>query len=830
MLSAIVLFALSPIVDEGRDRLTDGDARGAMIRAEQAIRADPSDAQARVLLAEALLVLGEADRAEKMAGAALRDGAGDAARLVQAEALYTLGRFAEAETIAAEASEAVGDPRRAAVLGLARAELSLLDERPEAALSALGTVVTVPSFARRAELVAARAQYARGDLVRAQRLLDNLIAADDLSFPALLLRARVALRSGDAARARQLADAMLTRDPGNVSAGAVAIEAALRLGDRTGARAVLATLEPLGDDPRPAYLGALILLEEGKVREAGDVIAPIEGWLSTVDGGAVLIARVRAETGRTSQAEKVLRDRLRRDPADVAAAATLINVLDNAGKRARGDEVLEQALRAAADAPALVSLAAERMIAAGKPDAGLALLAEQDPARAQLLKALFGGDAAAAPRSALTESYLALRSGDTQRAMAAAQRALSAERSPAALNLLAAAQARSGDSSAARESLNEAIERAPDFLAPIANLAALDGGPDALLIGLERAFESGARSPSILSRLATERFVTGRTDEALDAARAAAIDGDPAAALLLARLRLAAGVEAAPGLAALMAAHPTDPAVIMPAAGLLEGAGRAASAAPALLRLARHTREAGHYLAAAAAADAAGDKRGAALAARSALKQNPGAAPAVLAVVIYDTKLLGVEAGLAVANDAPADRVRLRAAAFETAGQAAKARDLLLSNTASLSSAGHLDLLRLATGTDDEAAAIDALRAWADRHPDDVGVLVALGATYGAANRTTLAEDALRRGLAARPNDPVLSNNLAALRADSDLAGALTLSRAAYAQAPQRAAIAQTYAELLAKTGQADDAARILRRARLGAPTDPDLSATLAGL
>ena len=39
-LSAILLAA-SPATDDARARLEEGDARGAMIRAEQAVRADP---------------------------------------------------------------------------------------------------------------------------------------------------------------------------------------------------------------------------------------------------------------------------------------------------------------------------------------------------------------------------------------------------------------------------------------------------------------------------------------------------------------------------------------------------------------------------------------------------------------------------------------------------------------------------------------------------------------------------------------------------------------------------------------------------------------------
>ena len=825
MLAAALFLALSPIVDDGRERLAEGDARGAMIRAEQAVRADPSDAEARVLLAQALLALGEADRAEKMAGAALRDGAGDAGRLALAEALYTLGRFADAE---AAAEAAAPSDARAALLGLARAELALGRGEPEAALGALRDAIAADGFERRAELAAARAQYARGDLVRAQRLLDGLTRADDASFPALLLQSRVALRSGDAARAARLTDAMLARDPGNVSAGAVAIEAALRLGDAEKARAVHASLAPLGEDPRPAYLGALILLSEGRTRQAGDAIAPIEGWLATIDGGAVMMARVRQELGRTGQAEKILRDRLRDAPSDVAAAAMLVDVLDGAGKAARADEVLEDATRANPDAPVLAALRAERLIAAGRADEGLGLLEAQDPARAALLSALFGGDAAARPSSHLAASYAALRRGDAGGARAAAERAVAEDRSPAALNLLAAALMREGDAAGARAALEEAIEAEPDFLAPIANLARLEGGEDALLAGLERAAAAGADGATVLGQLAAERFAAGRTADAIEAARAAAETDDPEARLLLARLLIADGQDAKPVLLALLGDAPDAPGTVMVAASLLEATDDAGAAAPALSGLARRTGDPRHHLAAAAASAAAGDDRAAALAARAARKAAPDDPRTAAALIERETKLLGLEAGLAV-EAAPLSTPHARALALAASGDEAVARRVLLA-AEELDGRALTDLLGFARGTPDEGAAVDALAAHTRDDPGDVTALVALGAALTEAGRDTLAEDALRRALAAAPNDPVLLNNLASLRAERDPAGALVLARRAHARAPGMAAIAETYADLLAANGDRAGAARALRRARLAAPGDAGLAARVTAL
>ena len=819
---------------DGEARLSAGDARGAMIRFEEAVRADPGDATARRRLAEALLLLGEADRAEKMARAARRDAAGgaarDAAALVHAEALLALRRFADAE---AAAEAAAGSPERAGLLALARAERALRGGEPEAALRLLPAAVRVPTLRTRAELIAARAQYARGDLVRARRLTERVLETDADAFDALLLRARLALRAGDTGRAGALADAMLERDPGNVSAGAIAIEASLRRGETERARAYHRALAPLDEaDPRPAYLAALIALAEGKPRAAGDAIAGIEPWLRGVDGGAVLIARIKTANGRPAQAERTLRARLLVAPDDAAARAQLVDVLDATGKAEAADDLLAEGLTRDPGDPRLVSRRAERLMREGRADEATRLLAELDPARASLTAALSsagGGQVEAAGGDALLAAYAALRRGEARGALNAARQAVEATgRGPVALNLLAAAQAASGDETAARRTLDEVIARDPDYLAAIANRAALTGSDAALLHGLRAAREAGATGVSVLTALATEAWAHGAPDEAVEAARAAG--NDPSALLLLARLLVLTGEDPSDTLAVLMRGHADAPGVLLPAAALLEARGEAGAAAAPLDRLARRNPDPRLALAAASALEAAGQDARALQVLTRARAAAPGDPRLAERAVMIAARGADEEAVAAVIADALRDGA-LTAAQAEAARLAARGRPdeaatVLLGEPESPQSV--VRALGLARGTQTRRDAAEAAARLAERRPGDAALLLALGGARLDAGDAAGAEAAWSQALAARPGDPILLNNLADLRGRDAPAAGLPLARDAYAAAPGEPAVAQTYARLLAETGEAARARLVLRRALLSAPTDGGLRAALA--
>lgn len=800
-------------------QLAAGKARSAMLGFEEAIARNPDDIPARLGLSQALILLGDFDRAEKMARVVLRRGPDAAAGLVVAEALYGLDDLTAAEAMLEQA----GPPADRAALGsLIAAERLFRAGDATGALRIIGPAARHPRFKVPARYLGARAQYARGDYVRAQQLVDIIIATGGPSVPAQLLQAQLALRSGDFDRAQTLAEATMRDDEGNVSAGAIAIEALLRRGEAAEARQVLGRLAPTSpNDPRPAYLQALVLAAEGKTSDAATVAGPIEVWLVDAPGGAAFLGGLWVDLERFAQAEHLLSRRLRVAPEDGAARVLLARVLDATERAGEADQLLASATAAADASPFLLRLAAARLIGRDRPDEALALLARAEAAAARGVPALRQDDGQQFVRGtekadALAMAVAALGAGDQQAAMAAATRVSAMlPDDPLAQNLLAAAELRAGDNAGASARLDRIIKTHPDFLAAILNRAALDAAPQALRQHLEAAVAAGATGPSVLGQLAIERFVDGDTKGAIDMARKAQAAGEPSA--LLARLQMAQGDKA--GAIATLNALAADADT---------GAARA--------RIGRLLLEAG---------DARGAQTllrpvtGAPLDARTAdalvaLERRLGPEVAALATIKASLERAPDDADLrsafyraeAVLTPAVA-RKRILAEPVPAGGASLAEQAELLA----LAGARGAALTRISSAPPDVATAgvwaglvesqaeraqlLETLVKVAGQYPEQPALNLVLSGVALDAGDLRLAETAAQRALLASPGDPFALNNLALARAPADAKGALALATQAYQTAPGIGAIADTYARLLRENGRADLAARVAARQAL---------------
>ena len=812
---ALEAAAASPL-EEGYLKLDEGEPRAAMIRFEQALRANPDDMAARLGLSQALVRMGAFERAEKMARVVQRRAPSEEVSLVLAEALFGQSKFDEAK----RAIGSVADGADAQALrALMTAEEALLQAQPAVALQGLGPALDHDRLGRLAQLSAARAQYMRGDLVRARRLVETLTVDGDRAIPALTLRARLALRSGDPARAKALADDLLAVDPSNVAAGAIGVEAALRAGDKDSARAVLATLEPQQpNDPRPAYLEALILLEEGKVSEAATVVGPIEPWLTGYAGGATLLAEIKQATGRTAQAETILRERLARAPGDSGARQGLVTLYRDTDKVTQASEVLEEGLALTPADPGLLQLKAQLALANGQYEAAEAAVAKAsgtDIALAQFL----GSGTNDVP---LLEALAALQGRDTDLALAKAQRAVVASPGdPLALNLLAAAQARAGDTSSAKATLDGLIAAHPDFLAAILNRASLNEGDDPLRPVLEAAREAGAKSEAVLTRLAEEHYVAGDTPKSLALIRGI-VAGDPADGNRLWAGRLFF-VQNHKSKAVTFLSGITNPTMASDAARLLLALGEAEEAA----RLASLSDDAALR---AEALRAMGQQDDANLLLEEAFRAQP--TDAALAIAWLE--------GLAGANiDAALQQLNSDKALAPYRGPVMEARLLSLAGKdkaawAALdrapktmpSFAVAATLPRMEGQTQ---ALIKDLVTYTDAYPTDLSALLLLSGIAVDVGDKKRAEAALAAALTVSPGNPFALNNLALARRASDPEGALALAERAFRLAPQNPSITETYADFLKQNGNVEKARRLVRRARLSAPLDEGLATWAQG-
>ncbi|ADM10152.1 TPR domain protein [Parvularcula bermudensis HTCC2503] len=802
--------------------------RETMLRWELTVRAEPDNTDARIELARAHLALGDADRAEKMAAAVLLREDRPAARLILAEAQFRQGRSEEALTTLDGGQRLSGgsaDLAQPSLRTVIEAEKAVTDGKPQLALEKLEALPQKGAYASMGKMIAARAHYALGDLLAARSAIDTIIGGDGESMTALLFKAQIALRSGDYGAALRLARGIDAIDPGNVTAGVIAVEALLRIGDEATAQTTITDLAAANpDDPRPTYLKALLLAEQGQMKQAADTVSSIEPWLERREGGAVFLARLKLAEQRPAQAEQLLRARLREQATDIAARQLLVSILDERGEEAEAARVLERGLAFAPRHPVLLRLKADRLIDAGEIDAAAAVLAPLGGAANQWL-ALLDRDG---DPDLFTQVLTAIRAGEDEEVLRlAAENTAQIPTDPVTGNLLAGALAQTGEVEAARQLLDRIIAAHPDELVLIANRAQLDPDADALVTALERAVEAGARDPDIYEALGRERYVLGEIDQALEAAQRAAEAKEARLAqrTLPGRLLLAAGradaaqkalravdlretdsaaeraslakllLADAPDSAAIAAADLDGPGAVILRAQIEKARGRSDSARTLLVQgMATYPLDA--PLAEAALIDLATTDLSAAMTALEETRAIPTSLKESLALKLFWEAKDRVAFAEALASATPSLPL------FTVRARLAEANDRL-------SLLGDLEAYVLAT-------------------PNDRGARLLLGALALEMDRDGLAEKALTTALADTPGDPLLLNNLALARADRAPQDALRLAKEAYMAAPTSADIASTYAQMLTATGDAARAGRVARRALILHPERRDLDAYAA--
>jgi len=234
----------------GRWLVEEGRLAQALPLLNQALRADPRDAEARAALAEARLRAGQAAEA-----LALADGGGPTEDLrllvVRAEALGLLGRWREVPGAWAQVVQrAGGHPGVAerAARGLLRAD------RPEAAVAALDGVPDEGPRGADRRVLRAIAVHQRGRGAECALQLGPLDALGDLSLEGRLLLGELLGALGRTAEAEATLEPLLADPAGEDRARAALGAVRLRAGDADGAGLLLDPLVAGGRAPPSALV------------------------------------------------------------------------------------------------------------------------------------------------------------------------------------------------------------------------------------------------------------------------------------------------------------------------------------------------------------------------------------------------------------------------------------------------------------------------------------------------------------------------------------------------------------------------------------------------
>jgi putative PEP-CTERM system TPR-repeat lipoprotein len=475
-----------------------GDHRAAIIELKNVAQQQPDNGEARLLLGQSSLVVGDAPSAEKELRKALEFKQPPAlvapllaqALLEQDKPNKVIEEFGgmKLETPQAEAElrARVGEAQ------LRTRELKEAGASFEAALTADPTNV-------RAQLGKSRLLALRGDTTQAGALVAKVIAANPKSAEALTLQGELKLFAGDREGALASLEQAVAANPNYANARfeLISVLIAERKFDAAAAQ-VEAARAALGPDLRLLYVDALIAVGKKDYSKARGLAQQLLQRAPEHVPTLVLSGGVELEEKQYASAEATLQRALRLAPQHAGARALLVRSYLASNQPARAMEAAQPFLAsgAAVDAPTQM-LIAETYLANGQLkqaahffDAASKSPQEQPLARVRLGQiAMVKGDleggirlleTAVADEGAPVQADLALiagytRSGESAKALQVAQGLVKKQpNSPMAYQVLGAVHGSRKEYAAARAAFDKALSINPAYLPAAAGLAQLD--------------------------------------------------------------------------------------------------------------------------------------------------------------------------------------------------------------------------------------------------------------------------------------------------------------------------------------------------------------------
>jgi putative PEP-CTERM system TPR-repeat lipoprotein len=841
---------------DARGYLDQRDYKAAVIQLRNALQEDPEHGEARLLLGETYLRIGDPLAAEK-----------------------ELSRARELK-----------QPRARWLIPLGRA---LLMSGRAGEVIKLGQDAADPPELQ-ADLITLQAQalLAGGDAQRAEAQFDAALRLAPTQVEARLGKARVMLQAGKKAEATALIDLVLKDAPQNVEAWLIRGEIHRISGERDAALAAFSKAVELDPYHLPARLGrGTMLLMAGKGDDALKDIEhvrsrapnlPLANYLHALIlynrqdiAGAetalqlalkydpdhlpslLLSGTLHYQQDQLNQAEEALRHYTKAQPKHAEALALLGATLIKKKEPQQAIELLKTALEQDPDQPRLLALLGSAQLQAGKSADGLATLerASQlapDAAaiHAQLaLGRLSQGNA----EGAVTDLQKAVDIGgvaqadvllvmarlhkkDFDAAIKTAQ-ALAQKQPKDALphNLMGAAYIGKQQPAEARRAFEQALTLQPGFAPAQLNLARLDQiekKPEDARRRYQEVLTQDPDNLAALLALAALEQQSNKPSEALKwlekahAGNHAALE--PALALVDHHLRQNEPLKALEVARTLNDARPKDPAALS-ALGMAQLAagmdGSAVTTYTALTELAPKSAQA-HFLLAQASLKR-GDQSPARAALARALELQPDHLGAQLALIQLETKASQWDAALRIAGDIQKQRPK-EAVGYQAAGDIERARkrypEALAAYDAAfkLTPGAELALRRYETqlAAKNPAAAQAVLADWLKDHPDDANLRMFYGQSLQQSGERARAREEYSRVLKTQPNNLVVLNNLAWLHyEDGDAAGGVRYAEQAYQQGgAEHAEIADTLGWLLISNGQTERGLVLVQEALAKAP------------
>ena len=860
-----------------REALEKREYRAAEIALKNALKRDPENAEARLLLAEGHLRFGD-------------------------------GRAADTQLKKAAAG---GMPESR--LLFPRQQAAMLQRKYEAVL-ALDISTLKPAeypLSLRADLAAIQgdAELGLGNYEAAAARYEAAMALVPNNASARVGQAQIAVRTKDLGKALSLArqatvDAPgyapawslvgdLTSQAGDLDAAEAAYTKAIDLRDTNrqdllgralvhvskrnleAARSDAKYLKRQGFDlPHGAFARGVILLQEGRLDQARGEFERVLANSPDFIIAACYLGRANAANNQYEQAAAQLGrcfkyyggiNFIRRLYASVLLLNHRVNeaeevlgpLVERGTPESLDTELLAQIKLAGGDPRSAIDLMrrileADESSAAAHRSLGIALLAAgESKASGDAFKAAENLEAAEAGSEAqengrLLEAKAFIDGGQPALAIPRLQELIA--KNPTArrpVNFLALAFLRNGERDKAKAVLSEFLQRDPDYVLGATNLARLHAGDqefDQAISVLQRMNDREPGNPSIVGLLVACETAAGapsRAESHLEKALKLS-PAEPGLLIVKARFEKSQGrrEDALATYSKLAERKQVDPAWLRELRELQVASGYLPQAIETARRLAdMPAPDARDQLALEQLQIRIGDNLGSAQTLKKALAANPD----VLAIRVANLQALLRANDLSAAREEmntlrkrledkmPPELALLEAGLLGKEGNIAAAR-ALAQKTLAGSPSGQvvIEIARLQGSLGQPEAAIETLETWTAKHPDDATVAFVLADAYAKRGRTKEAIARYESLLERAPKQPWALNNLAWLLRNSAPKRALVLASEALALAPDSAAILDTNGTLLAGQGQLEPALKHFREAIKLAPESPEIRLHLA--
>jgi len=873
--SSLVLLGLvacgepSPqeLLASARRALAEHDHKSAVIHLKSALQQQGNLAEARFLLARALLQRGDPAGAVIELRRAL-EANHPAPQVVPllAEALVQQGQFKKATDELG--TLVLDDPVATADLKATLAQAYFARGMREQAEQAMGEALTAVPDHVPTLLLQARQRLAKGDRPGATELMQRALAKAPDHEEGLLLQADMLTRAGDADKARDAYRHVIAKHPASLQGHVGLLNILASDKDvATTEQALAAMRKHHAGHWTTTYFAARIALQKGDTRKANEAAEQLMKRAPDHPRVMQLVGALALESKSLLKAEQWLTKALKAAPEWDATRRLLVQTYLNAGEPAKAIEVAQPLLRHSPTAKdvSLVALAYSLHGDAGRAeelyqeastidpkDVGaqtalaLARLSKGNDEALKDLASISGRDTGIASELALVRAHLERKEYD---AALKAVDSLDRKQPGMALNALlrGLVMQGKGDLAAARTQYESALKTDPKFFPALTRLIVLDLSEKKGAQAEQRIEAFLKNQPShagALIALAQLRAKTpGKGDEVAGLLNRAVRDNPsevvPRLALIRYELSRNQPKNALAAAQAAVAALPDRPELFHAMAQARTAAGDLQQALSSFNQVAtmRPTLP-GPHLEIAQTYIRMNDNRSAIKSAQRALAIAPTLLPAqaLLARLLVEEKR--IDEAKAVAR-AVQKRLPDAAAGFALEGDIeAKNRKLPLAEAAyrkaltkkdaGTDEAAKLHAVVLAQG--DQARADALAKSWLQDHPKDTTFVLRLATSAYVRGAYGTAADRFAEALKERPDDPMLLNNLAFATLKAKRPGALALAERADRLKPDSPPILHTYAAALAAENQLDKAIEVQRKAVSLRPGDPEQRLALARL